>query len=93
MVVYPVRMDTIQVRVPSKTKKAAQKVFADLGIDMSSGVNLYLTQVVKTKGIPFQPRTENGYTPAQEAAMLRESAYALKHGKRYNSVEEMWADL
>jgi DNA-damage-inducible protein J len=86
-------MDTIQVRVPSKTKKAAQKVFAELGIDMSSGVNLYLTQVVKTKGIPFQPRTVNGLTPSHEARIIRETEYAKKHGPFYNSVEEMWADL
>ncbi len=90
---YPRGMDTIQVRVPKKTKRAAQKVFADLGIDMSSGVNLYLNQVVKTKGIPFQPRTVNGYTPAQEAAMIKETEYAKKHGKHYKTVDEMWADL
>lgn len=86
-------MDTIQVRVPAAKKKAAKKVFADLGIDMSSGVNLYLNEVVRTKGVPFQLRTVNGYTKEQEARLIKESEHAIKHGKRYASIEEMWADL
>ena len=86
-------MDTIQIRVDAKTKKSVKKIFADMGMDMSTGVKLYFAQVLRDKGLPFQPRTVNGFTPAQEARMIRETEYAEKYGKRYNSVEEMMADL
>lgn len=87
-------MSTLNIRIDPKTKRAAGKVFKDLGIDMSSGIKLYLTQVVHDKAIPFKPhRTVNGFTPTQEARMIRETKYAEKYGKRYSSAEELLADL
>lgn len=83
---------TIQVRVSKKTKAAAQKVFADMGIDLSSGVKLYLTQVVRNKSLLFVPQTErtvNGYTPAQEEAILRETALTEKRGKYYSDIDKL----
>lgn len=86
-------MDTIQIRVDAKTKKSVKKIFADMGMDMSTGVKLYFAQVMREKGLPFQPRTVNGFTPAQEARMLRETAWAEKYGKSYESGEEALADI
>lgn len=86
-------MDTIQIRIDAKTKKAAKKIFADLGMDLSTGMKVYLARVVKDKGIPFRVRTENGFTPAQEARMLRETEWAKKHGKRYTDAREMLDDI
>lgn len=84
---------TIQIRVDSKTKKEAQKVFEDMGLDLTSGVKLYLAQVVREKGLPFTPRTVSGFTPGQEKRLLREAAWAKKHAKRYSSGEEAMRDL
>lgn len=86
-------MDTIQIRIDAKVKRAAKKLFADMGMDLSTGIKLYLAQALKEKGLSFQPRTVNGFTPAQEARMLRETEWAEKHGKRYNSAEELLADI
>jgi addiction module RelB/DinJ family antitoxin len=44
---------TINIRVNAKDKKEAQKVFKDLGLSFSSGVNVYLRQVARQKAIPF----------------------------------------
>jgi len=79
---------TINVRTETATKREAQKVFKRMGLDLSSGVNLYLTRVVQDKALPFTPRTVNGFTPEFEAQMLRETAYAEKRGKRYRTVED-----
>ena len=84
---------TINVRTDASTKKAASKVFEKMGLDLSSGVNMYLARVVQDKAVPFQLRTVNGFTPEFEARVIRETEWAKKHGKRYKSVEEMWADL
>lgn len=84
---------TIQIRVEEKIKRDAQKIFEKMGLDLSSGLKMYLTQVIRTKGIPFQPLTENGMTPAQEARILRETAYAEKHGKRYKTAKEALDDI
>jgi len=79
---------TVNVRTDVATKREAQKVFQRMGLDLSSGINLYLTRVVQDKALPFTPRTVNGFTPEFEARVLREAAYAEKHAKRYSSVEE-----
>jgi addiction module RelB/DinJ family antitoxin len=64
-----------------------------MGLDFCSAIKLFLKNVVITKKIPFEIRTVNGFTPAQEAEMIRESEWAIKHGKRYSSVEELHKDL
>lgn len=84
---------TLQIRIDEKTKRSAQKVFRDLGVDMSSGVKMFLQQVVNTESIPFEIRTANGFTPAQEKEMLKESAWLKKHGKRYSSIREAHKDI
>jgi DNA-damage-inducible protein J len=79
----------VQVRVNPRIKKSAQKTFEKMGLDISSAVNLFLHQVVTTQSIPFEVRTVNGFTPAQEREYIKQSAWAEKHAKRYDSVDEL----
>lgn len=69
-------MATIQVRIDEKIKKSAKKVLDSIGMDMSSAVKIYLYQIVKTQGIPFQLLTENGLTMQQENAINKASEEA-----------------
>lgn len=84
---------TIQIRIDAKTKKAARKTLDELGIDMSSAVKLFLTNVVNRKGIPLDLRTENGFTLAQEQALIAETEMAEKSGKRFATVDALMNDL
>lgn len=84
---------TLQIRIDEKTKKKAQKVFKKMGIDMSTGVKLYLQQVVTTESIPFRIVTENGYTPEYEQEILKELEEAKKSGKSYATVQELHDDI
>jgi DNA-damage-inducible protein J len=84
---------TIQIRIDKKTKEASRKILSELGLDMSTAVKLFLTNVVNRQGIPFEIRTKNGFTEAEELAMIRETEEAKRSGKRFNSVEELMADL
>jgi DNA-damage-inducible protein J len=81
-------MSTIQVRTQEKTKKTAQRILADLGLDLSSAINIYLLQIIKHGGIPFEIITENGMTPEEEREILQEIASA-KRKKGYTSVDAM----
>ena len=91
-------MSTIQIRIDEKTKRSAKKVLDELGLDMSSAIKLYLKQISVKKGIPFPLVTENGFTPAEEAEILRSSNETLKEYKAgklkgYTSTKEMMKDL
>ncbi len=84
---------TLQIRIDKNDKIQAQKIFNKMGMDLSTGIKTFIKQVVIDKALPFQPRTENGFTPEYEAMILKESAWAEKHAKRYNSVKEAMAAL
>jgi DNA-damage-inducible protein J len=84
---------TLQIRVDRKIKTDAQKVFKELGLDMSSGMKLFLQQVVNTESIPFPLRTANGFTIEKERKMLAETAHGIKHDKRYSNTKEMFRDI
>ncbi len=83
---------TIQIRIDSQTKKNAKKILGDMGLDISSGVKIYLKQVIKTGSIPFFIRTINGFTPEQEKQMIIESKNALKN-KKYLNIKNLHDDL
>lgn len=85
--------DTIQIRIDAKTKKAARQTLDELGIDMSSAVKLFLTNVVNRKGIPLDLLTENGFTLEQERALIAETKQAKDSQKRFATVEALMRDL
>jgi len=85
---------TLQVRVDKKIKQKAQKVFKNMGLDMSSGVKLYLAHVVNTGSLPFTPKTANGFTEEQERQIMQETERILKSGKKgYKSATELFRAL
>ena len=88
----------VNVRVDAHTKKRAQKTFENMGIDLSSGINLFLHTVVATQSIPFEVRTEDGYSLKREKEILRnikEYSQEKKKGKTrsYTSTKEMMKDV
>ena len=50
---------TLQIRIDKKMKQSAAETFAKLGLDLSSGVKLFITQVVNDQALPFQPSLNN----------------------------------
>lgn len=78
--VYSKYMTTIQVRIDEKTKRSAKKVMSKLGLDLSTGIKLFLNQVNIRQGMPFELLTENGFTEKEERAILK-AAKEAKAGK------------
>ena len=83
-------MSQINVRIEEKTKRAASKALADIGMDLSTGVKLFLHQVITEQGLPFTP-TKNPV--ALRAKWDKESAWTLKHGKRFTDTKDLLRDL
>jgi DNA-damage-inducible protein J len=85
--------ETIQIRIDAKTKRAARKTLDELGLDMSSAVKLFLVNVINRQGIPLDLKTENGFTLAQEQALIAETDAAKESNKRFLSVDALMNDL
>jgi addiction module RelB/DinJ family antitoxin len=81
---------TLQLRIDKKLKLQAQKTLEALGLDLSSGIKLFLTQVAHDKELPFTPSTR-----AKEirAKWDKEVAWAIKYGKGYTHTKELFDDL
>lgn len=41
------------IRIDKEIKEKAQEIFSELGMDLTTGINLFLRQVVINQGIPF----------------------------------------
>ena len=48
------------VSIDAETKARAQEVLADLGMDLSTAINIFLRQMVYEKAIPFEIRRGSG---------------------------------
>jgi DNA-damage-inducible protein J len=44
---------TMTIRMNRQVKQKAQKLFADLGMDMTTAINVFLRQAIYKNGFPF----------------------------------------
>lgn len=78
---------TYSLRLDDKTKSEAQKVFNDLGMDFSTGIKIYLKQVIKNNGIPFE--LSNNSSSLDRAI----AEYEAGKYKTFDSVDALFKDL
>ncbi|MBI5004192.1 type II toxin-antitoxin system RelB/DinJ family antitoxin [Candidatus Kaiserbacteria bacterium] len=83
-------MTTVNVRIEEKTKAAASKALASMGLDLSTGVKLFLHQVVTEQGLPFTPTKNPVAIRAKWDATVAE---ALKNGKVYKNGRDVLRGL
>jgi addiction module RelB/DinJ family antitoxin len=79
---------TLQIRVDPKIKEKARKAFLSAGLNISSGVNMYLARVANTGEVPHDMFTFDNLPSARKQEILKDMKHALKYGKRYASAEE-----
>ena len=56
----------INVVVDTKTKEEAARILDDLGMSMSTAINVYLKQIIKNCGIPFEIKTRDQFINENE---------------------------
>ena len=82
------------VSIDAETKKKAQELLSDFGMDLSTAVNIFLKQMVYEGAFPFSITRE---TPnAITLAAMKESEEMYKHPERYKSysdVDKMMEDI
>ena len=82
-----------QIRIEEDVKKQAMELFNQLGIDMSSAVNMFLRQSIMRGGLPFSVEIPR-YKPEVLEAM--EEARRISRDpntKRYSSFAEALEDI
>ncbi len=77
------------ISIDAELKKQAQALFAELGLDLSTAINIYLRQAVMEQGIPFQVTRK---IPNAETIAAIEEGRRIAHDpnvKGYSSIEEL----
>ena len=77
----------ITVRVDKDVKKQAEVLFNDLGLNLSSAINMFLHQAIAEQSIPFKPakKQEMKYASRSELMKAAEEAYH-EHPKLYKKL-------
>ncbi len=79
------------ISIDADVKKQAQELFADLGLDLSTAINIYLKKAISEQGIPFDVTRE-----APNSVTLKAIADSEKGDDVYgpfDSVEELMESL
>jgi DNA-damage-inducible protein J len=82
---------TVQARMEPKLKKQADKILASLGINATTAITLFYTQMVLQRGIPLELKVPNDET----LAAMRELQDPQQRAKlkKFQTVDELIADL
>ena len=85
---------TMNIRMDKDVKEQAQRIFAQLGMDMTTAVNVFLRQAIRYNGFPFEIRLD---TPNQDTLDAIHEVQQMKKdhsiGKSYTDVDKMMEEL
>ena len=82
---------TTSIKIDAKTKKEAQELFKDMGMSLTTAVNIFLKQAVREQRIPFyvgQPKYKEEVYQA-----MRDVEQGKNLSKSYRSAKEMIEDI
>ena len=87
-------MGNINIRVDNNLKKEASELFNDLGLNLSTAINIFLTQCVKEQAIPFEIKQPKPTRRLKKALKEAEKISSGKiNTKSYNNFDEIIKDL
>ncbi|MCC8080343.1 MAG: type II toxin-antitoxin system RelB/DinJ family antitoxin [Oscillospiraceae bacterium] len=82
------------ISLDADLKKAGQELYADLGMDLSTAVTIFIKQSLRVQGLPFAVTRDN---PNAETAAAMNEYYEMKaHPEkypRYSSFSEAMAEV
>ena len=84
---------SFSVRMDTELKKQCEALYGELGMNLTTAINVFLRQSLRAGGFPFDVRLEK---PSQKtiAAMLEAERIAKDPNvKGYTDLDEMFAEL
>lgn len=83
----------LNIRTDREVKIAAERIFEELGLNMTTAVNIFLRQTIRENGIPFELKLDipNAVTTAAIAegrALARDTSV-----KGYSNIDDLRAAL
>jgi len=82
----------MNIRTDSEIKKQAQELFSNLGLDMTTAINVFLRQAILHNGMPFA--IKNSKPNKKTAAAIEDVENKRNLSPVFNSIEDAkrWLD-
>lgn len=61
-----IKSTNLNIRIDKSTKETSEKIFEELGLNMTTAINMFLRQVIRTKGIPFELKSNGNIEEVNE---------------------------
>ena len=81
---------SISIRLDSEVKEQAQQVFNNLGMDMTTAINIFLRQAIQYQGLPFDVRLDESRKLMEVLADLDQNR---NMSQSFVSVSDLMEDL
>ena len=84
----------ITIRIDKDVKAKSEKIFAELGLNMSSAINIFLKKAIRDGGIPFSMTLDTPNAETLQAMSEIEDMISGKiPAKIYTSTDELFEEL
>ncbi len=84
----------LNIRIDSELKNEAEDLFKRLGLNISSAINVFLTQSVREQAIPFEIREDQ---PNKDLIKVLKEVEKMEKNpekyKNYNNIDELIEEL
>lgn len=81
---------SMSIRLDSEVKEQAQQVFNNLGMDMTTAINIFLRQAIQYQGLPFDVRLDENRKLLE---VLRDLDQNRNISQSFESVSDLMEDL
>lgn len=81
---------SMSIRLDSEVKEQAQQVFNNLGMDMTTAINIFLRQAIQYQGLPFDVRLDEN---RKFLEVLTDLDQNCNMSQSFESVSDLMEDL
>ena len=81
---------SMSIRLDSEVKEQAQQVFNNLGMDMTTAINIFLRQAIQYHGLPFDVRLDENRKLLEVLTDLDQNR---NMSQSFESVSDLMEDL
>ena len=81
---------SMSIRLDSEVKEQAQQVFSNLGMDMTTAINIFLRQAIQYQGLPFDVRLDENRKLLE---ILTDLDQNRNMSQSFESVSDLMEDL
>ena len=83
----------LNIRMDKEIKDQADKIFQELGLNMTTAINIFLRTAIREKGIPFTLKLDNPNEETKKAFIEGDNMINDLTVKGYTSIDDLKKSL